>query len=83
VHASTETARHYRYVKDWPDDAWRALFDATAARRDARFVLLGHSRAPRSTRRTSSTCGAGRASSRCSRWCARAARRSSRPTAAC
>ena len=46
VHASTETARHYRYVKDWPDDAWRTLFDATAARRDARFVLFGHSRAP-------------------------------------
>jgi len=46
VHASTETARHYRYVKDWPDDAWRALFDAMAARRDVRFVLLGHSRAP-------------------------------------
>ena len=46
VHASTETARHYRYVKDWPDDAWRALFDAMAARRDVRFVLLGHSRVP-------------------------------------
>ena len=45
VHASTETARHYRYVKDWPDDAWRALFDA-AASRDVRFVLLGHSRVP-------------------------------------
>src|SRR4029453_7365758 len=45
VHVSTETARHYRYVKDWPDDAWRALL-AAAASRDMRFVLLGHSRVP-------------------------------------
>ena len=45
MHASTETARHYRYVKDWPDDAWRALFDA-AAGRDVRFALFGHSRVP-------------------------------------
>ena len=46
VHASTETARHYRYVKDWPDEHWRALFDAMAARRDARFVLVGFARKP-------------------------------------
>ena len=46
VHASTETARHYRYVKDWPAEAWQALFGAMAARRDARFVLLGHAKAP-------------------------------------
>lgn len=46
VHASTETARHYRYVKDWPADAWRALFEATAATRDVRFVLLGHAPSP-------------------------------------
>ena len=46
VHASTETAEHYGYVKDWPADAWRALFDATARRHDVRFVLLGHARAP-------------------------------------
>lgn len=46
VHASTETAQHYGYVKDWPADAWRALFDAAARRHDVRFVLLGHARAP-------------------------------------
>ena len=46
VHASTETAQHYRYVKDWPQDAWRALFDDVARRHDARFVLLGHARTP-------------------------------------
>ena len=41
VHASTETARHYGYVKDWPADAWRKLFRDTARRHDVRFVLLG------------------------------------------
>ena len=44
VHASTETAQHYRYVKDWPDEAWRALFADVARRHDVRFVLLGHAR---------------------------------------
>lgn len=46
VHASTETAQHYGYVKDWPAEAWRALFDAAARRHDARFVLLGHGLEP-------------------------------------
>ena len=46
VHPSTETARHYRYVKDWPAAHWRACFDAAARRTDARFVLLGHARDP-------------------------------------
>lgn len=46
VHASTETARHYDYVKDWPGDAWRALFRETARRHDVRFVLLGQGRDP-------------------------------------
>lgn len=46
VHASTETARHYSYVKDWPADAWRALFRDAARRHDVRFVLLGHGREP-------------------------------------
>lgn len=41
VHVSTETARHYRYVKDWPADRWRELFRATARAHDVRFVLLG------------------------------------------
>lgn len=41
VHANTETAGHYRYVKDWPGEAWRELFRASARRHDARFVLLG------------------------------------------
>lgn len=46
VHASTETARHYDYVKDWPADAWLALFRETARRHDVRFVLLGQGRDP-------------------------------------
>jgi len=46
VHPSTETARHYRFVKDWPAAHWRACFDAAVARTDARFVLLGHAPAP-------------------------------------
>jgi len=41
VHASTETAGHYRYVKDWPADAWLELFREAARRHDVRFVLLG------------------------------------------
>lgn len=46
VHAHTETARHYRTVKDWPADRWRALFAQAAVRSEARFVLLGHGREP-------------------------------------
>lgn len=46
VHASTETAQHYRYVKDWPAEAWRELFRAAARKHDARFVLLGLAPAP-------------------------------------
>jgi ADP-heptose:LPS heptosyltransferase len=46
VHASTETAEHYRYVKDWPAESWRALFVSASRRHDARFVLLGHARTP-------------------------------------
>ncbi|CAG0964815.1 hypothetical protein BURK1_00907 [Burkholderiales bacterium] len=46
VHASTETAQHYRYVKDWSAGAWSALFREAARRHDIRFVLLGHGREP-------------------------------------
>ena len=46
IHASTETARHYRTVKDWPPERWRALFAGAAKTGDARFVLLGHEREP-------------------------------------
>jgi hypothetical protein len=46
VHANTETAQHYGYVKDWPADAWRRLFREMARRHDVRFVLLGHGREP-------------------------------------
>ena len=46
VHPSTETSQHYGYRKDWPAEAWRALFDEAARRHDARFVLLGHARTP-------------------------------------
>lgn len=47
VHASTETAQHYRYVKDWPTASWRELFREAARRHDLRFVLLGHAAVPR------------------------------------
>ena len=46
VHASTETAGHYRYVKDWPADAWRELFREAAQRHDVRFALLGFAAEP-------------------------------------
>jgi hypothetical protein len=41
AHVSTETAAHYRYVKDWSPDAWRELFRKAARHHDLQFVLLG------------------------------------------
>ena len=42
VHISSETGTFYRYRKDWPVDAWQALFAKLQARHAVRFVLLGH-----------------------------------------
>lgn len=45
AHVSTETARFYGYVKDWPAERWRELFAALGA--DASCLLVGHAREPR------------------------------------
>ena len=65
---STETAQHYRFVKDWPAAHWRALLrGGRGAHR--RPLRAGRPRAarPRSRRPTCSTCAAAPASSPCSR----------------
>ena len=42
VHVQSETGTFYNYRKDWPIDAWRALFARIQDRHPVRFVLLGH-----------------------------------------
>lgn len=42
AHVSSETARYYGYVKDWPADAWRALFARFPGGSGVRWVLFGH-----------------------------------------
>ncbi len=43
AHVDSETARYYRYRKDWPPAAWRELFDRFDDRPDIRWVLFGRS----------------------------------------
>ncbi len=47
AHVSSETARYYGYVKDWPVAHWRALVARYRDRGDLRWLLFGH--APEST----------------------------------
>ncbi len=44
AHVSSETARYYGYVKDWPADAWRALFARFPAAAGVRWLLFGQAR---------------------------------------
>ena len=41
VHVQSETSHYYAYRKDWPIDAWRALFGHVRSRHAVRFVLFG------------------------------------------
>ena len=41
AHVSSETARHYGYVKDWPAERWRALLAEFPAGSGVHWVLLG------------------------------------------
>ncbi|MET0211087.1 MAG: glycosyltransferase family 9 protein [Burkholderiaceae bacterium] len=41
AHVSSETARYYGYVKDWPANAWRALFARYPQGSGVRWVLFG------------------------------------------
>ncbi len=41
VHVHSETSTYYAYRKDWPIDAWRALFERIRSRHPVRFVLFG------------------------------------------
>jgi hypothetical protein len=42
AHVSSETARYYGYVKDWPAARWRELFARVSAGRNVRWLLFGH-----------------------------------------
>jgi ADP-heptose:LPS heptosyltransferase len=42
VHVQSETGPFYNYRKDWPVDAWQALFERIQDRHPVRFVLFGH-----------------------------------------
>lgn len=44
AHVSSETARYYGYVKDWPAEAWRALFARFPAAAGVRWLLFGQAR---------------------------------------
>ncbi len=41
VHVQSETGTFYNYRKDWPIDAWHALFERIQDRHPVRFVLFG------------------------------------------
>jgi hypothetical protein len=44
AHVDSETAQYYGYVKDWPADAWKALFARFPASRGVRWVLFGNAK---------------------------------------
>ncbi len=46
IHAASETARHYRYAKDWPAEHWARLFGLVDARVPVRWVIVGHAPSP-------------------------------------
>ncbi len=46
AHVSSETARYYGYVKDWPAAHWQALFARFPRERGVRWLLFGHTREP-------------------------------------
>lgn len=45
AHVHSETARHYGYVKDWPEASWRALLARYAENSGVQWVLFGHAAA--------------------------------------
>jgi hypothetical protein len=47
AHASSETARFYGYVKDWPAERWRELIARFADDSRLRWVLFGHAQPER------------------------------------
>ena len=47
AHVNSETARHYGYLKDWPAEAWQALFARFADLADVHWVLFGRGTEPR------------------------------------
>lgn len=46
AHVSSETARYYGYVKDWPFAHWRSLLARFQHRDDVRWLLFGHTAEP-------------------------------------
>ena len=47
AHVQSETQAIYRYVKDWPLESWRALFDRVGAHDGVRWLLFGNEALPR------------------------------------
>ncbi len=41
VHINTETGQFYGYMKDWPIENWKTLFDGLLERPDIRLILFG------------------------------------------
>jgi len=46
AHLQSETQPIYRYVKDWPLESWRALFDRVGAHDGVRWLLFGNAALP-------------------------------------
>ena len=42
AHVSSETGQFYGYVKDWPGERWRELFERIGERHAVQWVLVGH-----------------------------------------
>lgn len=47
AHVCSETAQFYGYVKDWPAENWRGLFERFAAQPAIQWVLFGHAQPQR------------------------------------
>ena len=47
AHVSSETARYYGYRRDWPAEAWQALFAQFPPSEGVQWVLLGYEAEPR------------------------------------
>jgi hypothetical protein len=46
AHIQSETQAIYRYVKDWPLESWRALFDGVGVHDGVRWLLFGNAASP-------------------------------------
>ena len=47
AHVSSETGQFYGYVKDWPLQFWRELFQRVSERHPVQWILFGHAKGER------------------------------------